>query len=877
MMALSSIVDKAKGRLPPRPSIGRVASTAHLGLYAACAVLLAGVVGGAILFAYTVFETRHSLEVSATIEEARNALLHERFEEGRYDGTSIRELRLRTAETQASTREALRKLAITTDSTRGHIRINDETLPQHALHAAAVERLLANLGPGDIRGLGTQQSRVRNPALITDMDGSFLAVERSLSDASTEVLADATKRLSILRTLQILTLVIGPLICALALVSIVVLNEIMRTDQRRRLDRTERDAAEVCFNERRYRSLVMNATDLVLLCDASGRVAFASPSAESGWGYPAGTLSARSLVDLLDQSDRPAVAEFIAHATALPGTNTPPSAAIRIETAIIDPSGQWQDADLVLHNLMADPDVQAIVCIARDIGHRKERERALHGLALYDPVTGLPNSRLLHDRLDQALLRCRRRKAMVALVLVGSTPNPDAAVAGLALVERIARLRSALRATDTIARLHDDCLAIVLEDATDEPAIRRAAERLTAACGRQPDLHGGQCWDNQMAAPGLGVAFADAAEIDVDSLLQHAQLALDRAQPGGWFLFDADLRERTLDRIELAGDLRATDLKTEMHLLYQPMVQIDGRSLVGFEAVTVWNHPMQGPIEVGSLRSLAEEAGLVVPIGRWSIQDACRQLSVWQKQARFDPPLTIGVKVMAGHFQTPSLCADVVHALGSAGIRPGCLQLEIPAAAILHDVEATIARLWDLREIGVRVAVDGLGSGFSAVPILRQLPVDTLAIDVMTGGMDRQDSMEKACAMVALARSLQMQVAASGITTAEQEDLLASWGCDVGQGALYGEPMTNEEATQAVRTAARARAVRVSQGPRHPPRDPMAAEAAGQRPRPRPPLRGEWALDADARDPEPGRGPLRRPRSGSDAVRQDQDSGLRNV
>ena len=880
-MAISIVADMMRGRLRTWPSAGRVAKGAHIGLYAACGVLVATVVIGVALFSYTVSATMQTVQVSATIEEARNALLRERFEEVGFSAGSVNELRQRTASMQAATREALRTLAITTDSTRGHLRINDETLPQHALHAAAVERLLANLSPADIRGLGTQQSRARNFALLGDIDVSFLAVERSLSDGSKEVLADAENRLSILHTLQVLTLVFGPLISVLALGAIVVLNEMMRSDQRRRLERTERETAEVCFNERRFRSLVMNATDLVLMCDASGRVTFASPSAENGWRYPAGSLHGRHLVDLLDPTARPAVAEFVAHSSAPAGTDAAPSAAIRLETGMVDPAGHWQDADIVLHNLMADPDVQAIVCVAREIGHRKERERSLQELVLYDHVTGLPNASLLHDRLEQALMRCRRNKAMVGLVLVGSTSVHDAlqadvARADVALVERIARLRSVLRATDTIARLHDDCLAIVLEDAADELAVRQVAERLAAACCYQAESQAAQHWSEALTPPGLGVAFAEAADTDVESLLQHAQLALDRAQPGGWFLFDADLRERTLDRIELAGDLRAADLRTEMRLLYQPVVQIDGRSLVGFEAVTVWDHPTQGSIDAGALRSLVEDTGLVVPIGRWTLEDACRQHAVWQKQARFDPPLTIGVKVMAGHFQAPSLCADVVHALGSAGIRPSSLQLEIPEAAILRDVEATIARLWELREIGVRVAVDGLGSGFAAVPLLRHLPVDILAIDVMTGGMDRQDSMEKACAMVALARSLHMQVAASGIATAGQADLLLSWGCDVGQGALYDGPMTDEQATQAVRVAARARAVRTSQGPRHPPRDPIGDVGAGHPPRPRPPQRGQWALNAGDQDPEPGPGPLRRPRSGSDAARQDYDAGLRS-
>ncbi len=878
-MAFGAVTGRIGEQFAQRSFLSRIADVGSVGLNSLCGILLLGSVLTFGLVGYTVSVSERGLDVSTKIEEARIALLREHYEETRYGGESIIEARARAAEAQSASRQALHLLSTTTDSTRGHLRINDETLGEHALHAEAVNRLLSALGPVDMRTIATPSTRARFQLLISDVDSSFVAVERSLADASAEVLTDSRVRINSLQTLQSIALVTGPLLFILGLGGIAFLGEAVRADQRRRQERVERDAAEVCFNERRFRSLVYNATDLVLLCDASGRIVFASPSAESGWGLVSGSVPGRSLIDLLDAPDRAAAAEFVATA---PTADRP--AAIRLETRIADGFGQWQDADLVLHNLLSDPDVQAVVCVARDIGHRKERERSLHGAALFDPVTGLPNARLLHDRLEQALLRSRRQNALVGVVLVGAVPASDstwpAGGVDIGLVERIGRLRGTVRVTDTIARLHDDCLAVVLENVGDQNAMRILAERLATAANHTLDAHSAQ-HGHQSLPPGLGIAFAAAADTDADSLLQHAQLALDRAPPGGWFLFDPALRERTLDRTELTGDLRAADLPIEMELRYQPVVQLDGRSLLGFGTGIVWAHPVQGPIDPGVLRTLAEEAGLVVPIGRWAIEEACRQLSVWQKQARLDPALSIGVKLLAGHFHSPSLCADVIHAIGAAGIRAACLQLEIPEQAVLQDIEATVTRLWELRDIGVRVAVDGLGSGYTAVPILRQLPVDLLVVDVATAGMDDHDSMEKACAMAALGRSLQMQVVANGIATEEQATLLMSWGCDVGQGELFDRPMSAEDATLAVRNAARARAIGMGHGPvgqrlRLPPRDPLAMHAAGHRPRPRRPQGGEWATDRDIDSPETGRGPNPRTRQGGTAAHRndgiDQDA-----
>jgi PAS domain S-box-containing protein len=784
--------------------------------------LFAAVIGSAWLLASARSTTEQAVSDIRLVDATESALSDELSARDLFERRPSNDAAAAQTAAQQRVVVMLRQLGTTPHSAAAHEVIADETAP---LHDAAA-------------GVMGQPTRL-------------IPVRRSLDRASKAVLDQATRDLAAVDAIQMGVYVAGPIIFALGLSGIAWLLRLTFLAQARREKRVEDNAAAVCFYERRFRSLIHNATDMVLLCDASGRVIYQSPSAETGWGHPPGGLLSHPVLALTHPDERNAILELGIgkRSMALEGATTS-----TIDARLLDGSGQWRDAELTVSNLLANPDMQAIVIVARDIGPRKSRERALEAQTLYDPLTGLPNLILLQDRLEQALVRGRRRKRPVGLMLARIQPlgQPfDAAVleTAEAILETVGRLRLCIRTSDTVARLHDGTLAVVLDELDDEAAARVIADRITAECNRftHRDLPGSP------SPLAIGIALAEPASATVTTLMQEATLALARARPGEWVLFEPDMQERALDWIELASDLRVADMRREMHMTYQPVVRMADQVLLGFEAAVRWEHPSLGAIDAARFGSLANETGLAVPIGRWMLEECCRQVADWQKQSRLMPPLSVFVKLAARQFQSPSIEADVVHALETAGMIPECLTLEITEAALLHDFEAAVGVLWALRHRGVRIAIDGLGSGYSALPILQRLPIDALKLNArrLTGDMS-PDGMDTACPMAAMAASLNMEVAAEGIETAEQSEMLRSWGCEFGQGGLYQAPLDATAAEAMVRSATRSRTLEHAKSATAPLRRPSPGRAPGGRPGPEwPDASGAGAFSRPDR-PRPG-------------------------
>ncbi|GAC1348508.1 MAG: hypothetical protein NVSMB18_36900 [Acetobacteraceae bacterium] len=297
----------------------------------------------------------------------------------------------------------------------------------------------------------------------------------------------------------------------------------------------------------------------------------------------------------------------------------------------------------------------------------------------------------------------------------------------------------------------------------------------------------------------IGIAVSDAGREHADSLLRDADVAMYQAKSGGrgrYVMFDPSMHVDSLARLELENELRNALDHQELRVHYQPIVMMESGDFSEVEALVRWQHPTRGLVSPGEFIPLAEDTGLIIPIGMWVLEEACRQVAAWHEKFPTKPPLTLSVNLSPRQFQQPSLVADVAAALGNSGLPASCLKLEITESVIMRDAETTIRTLWELKDLGLHLAVDDFGTGYSSLSYLKRLPLDVLKIDrsFVSGIGINQEDTAIIQAIMAMAKSLNLKVTGEGIETAEQATLLGEWGCDRGQGYLFSKPLDSQTA-----------------------------------------------------------------------------------
>jgi len=447
-----------------------------------------------------------------------------------------------------------------------------------------------------------------------------------------------------------------------------------------------------------------------------------------------------------------------------------------------------------------------LVGTVHDITERKTLEEKLEHQAFHDPLTGLPNRRLLLDRLGQAVRRTRRRRGRRVAVLfmdledfksINDSLGHEAG--DLLLVVVAERLKRCLRPEDTLARFGGDEFVVLLEGVGGPEEAVRVVERITEGLG-DPFLVDGR---ELFVSASIGIALGEARTESPDDLIRNADTAMYEAKSGaasGYRVFDPAMHERVLDRLELESDLRLALEREELRLYYQPKVRLteDDGEIAEVEALLRWEHPHRGLLLPGEFIPLAEETGLIVPIGRWVLRETCRQVKEWQDRYPKSPPLVACVNVSAGQLRYPELLEDVGLALRESGIEGRSLALEITESALVKEVETSMTLLKELGKEGVRFALDDFGSEYSSLSYLIRLPVDFVKIDksfVQDLGEDpRAATIVEA--MISLAHSLGLEVVGEGVESAEQLGTLGSMGCDLVQGFLLARPLPGEEVEQ---------------------------------------------------------------------------------
>ena len=355
------------------------------------------------------------------------------------------------------------------------------------------------------------------------------------------------------------------------------------------------------------------------------------------------------------------------------------------------------------------------------------------------------------------------------------------------------RIQACLRTSDTAARLGGDEFAILLEDLRDESEASNVAQRVIDAL-RPPIRIGGTA---AVIATSIGIAASPPGQDDATALLRNADFAMYQAKHGGkgrYEIFRPSLREAVIERAALEALMRGAENRDELRIHYQPIVDLADGSIVGIEALVRWNAPGRGLLMPADFIGLAEESGLIVEIGRWVLEHACRDTQAWRQAFDLDA-LSVSVNLSARQFQHPDLIAEVGAALAASGLEPSRLVLEITESVLMQTTTTTIGKLADLRRIGVRLAIDDFGTGYSSLGYLERFPVDILKIDrtFIDGIGERGNRPVLARAIVQLGRALDLLVIAEGVEREEQAVALRRLGCTRGQGYLYSRPLPAAE------------------------------------------------------------------------------------
>jgi diguanylate cyclase (GGDEF)-like protein len=478
-----------------------------------------------------------------------------------------------------------------------------------------------------------------------------------------------------------------------------------------------------------------------------------------------------------------------------------PHQVSRVEWELTDATGRVRHAESAITNLTGDPSVSGLVINTRDATDQVALEQQLRHQAFHDPLTGLANRALLTDRAEQALARSVRSGAMVAVLIVdldGFKAVNDSLghqVGDVVLCEVARRLESLVRSEDTVARLGGDEFVILIDDVSGLEETSHLAERVCDVLRPRFSLPG---WDYAVTAS-VGVAVGSASEADVHDLLRDADTAMYVAKTGGKDsvrLFAPSMHERAHERFRLQVDLRDALDRSELVLFYQPIFDVlDGR-LKGFEALVRWSHPTRGLIAPERFIPLAEETGLIVPVGRWVLQEAVGQLTAWDGRHESARSLSMSVNVSTVQLTAPSLISDVREVLHRSDIAPSRLTLEITEGSLANETERVIEVLDELRRLGVQIAIDDFGTGYASLSHLQRLPVDILKVDksFVTALSEGGKSRELLQAILGVGRALSLAVVAEGIEAQTQMTTLQEMGCEMAQGFLVGKPSPAEVA-----------------------------------------------------------------------------------
>jgi diguanylate cyclase (GGDEF)-like protein/PAS domain S-box-containing protein len=565
-------------------------------------------------------------------------------------------------------------------------------------------------------------------------------------------------------------------------------------------DISERKRAQLELEQReqRFRALVEKSWSGVALLDAELAFSYIGSSTQRLLGYTEMELMHTSFLGYVHPRDRLAAREVFAQLAAT--SNREAQAELRFQHK----NGTWVWLEAFAQNLLHDPSVGAIVVNYRDITQRKATEKQLEYQAYYDALTGLPNRLLFRDRVLTAMNQAKRHRRGIAVMYLDLdhfklvNDGLGHSVGDALLSEVAARLQGSIRASDTISRLGGDEFTILINDTSSTEAVFGVARKLLQSLGKPFRVDGHELF----VSASIGISLFPTDGEDVETLLKSADSAMYRAKELGRNqaqLFTASMNERYVRRLALEQSLHHALEREELDVHYQPIYDRWRRNVVAFEALLRWRFPLRGIVEPVEFIHLAEETGLIVPMGEWVIRRACRQLRQWHDAGLSD--LRICVNISAPQLQQTNFIDLILGAIRDNALPPNALQLEITETVAVQNIDLTMQLLRDLKEQGVSIAIDDFGTGQSSLAYLKRFPIDTIKIDqAFVRDVTVDDSAAAIVSYVInLAHTLGLEVVAEGVETEAQYSFLRLNACDRLQGYLFSRPLPADEAYEFIR------------------------------------------------------------------------------
>jgi diguanylate cyclase (GGDEF)-like protein/PAS domain S-box-containing protein len=550
-------------------------------------------------------------------------------------------------------------------------------------------------------------------------------------------------------------------------------------------------------SEVRLGALVQHSSDVILVLASDTAVEYASPSVCEVLGYEVSEFVGRRFLDDVRKDDRTLLE------SALGGLLARTSGSSEaLEFRIRHRDSRLLHTECLFTNLLQHAAVGGIVVNLRDVTERKRFEEQLTYQAFHDPVTDLANRALFRDRVEHALSRRGEHGRSLAVLfldldefkIINDTFGHDAGDRVLQTIS--ARLRSALRKSDTAARLGGDEFGVLLEDITHETGVSEIVAQLLEVISAPLWLDGREA--SVECSIGIAVLHStgDAeASTTVDELLRNADAAMYQAKAADGNAFRhymPEMHEVVVKQIALRAELKAAISANELTLAYQPIFDLDTSEITGYEALLRWEHAVRGNVPPATFIPVAEDSGLIIPLGRWVLERACGDAVALQRNAPDTEHRVMAVNISAQQLSRVEIVDEVRSALRASGLDPRCLMLEITESLMISDVELAIERLGALRKLGVRVAIDDFGTGYSSLNYILQLPIDVLKIDKrFIDSIDGDDKQSRlTAAMIALTHVLDLRCIAEGVERATQRERLTELDCDYAQGFLLARPMT---------------------------------------------------------------------------------------